>query len=244
MSLPPITIDVAALEPDRTSPFIELVGVGRVFDGDSPTRALHPTNLVIRDGDFVAITGTSGSGKSTLLSILGLLDRQSEGLYRLAGWDVRALADVDRTALRGHVLGFVFQSFHLLSYRSAVENVGLSSLYRHTRRRDREQAAIAALVRVGLGHRLWATPATMSGGERQRVAIARAIVNRPAVLLCDEPTGNLDSVNTGQVLTLLDNLNKVDGLTIVIVTHDPSVASLAARHIIMNDGVAVEAGAA
>ena len=207
-----------------------------------PTRALCPTDLAVWAGDFVAVSGASGSGKSTLLSILGLLDTASEGTYRLAGCDVAGLRDVDRTALRGQLIGFVFQSFHLLSYRSAVENVALSSLYRRTRRRDREVAAVGALTRVGLGHRLWATPATLSGGERQRVAIARAIVNRPAVLLCDEPTGNLDSLNTAQILSLLDDLNHVDGLTILVVTHDPVVAAHADRHLLMVDGTTTEPG--
>lgn len=215
---------------------VQLEGVGRLFDGVVPTRALQPTNLTVAAGDFVAISGASGSGKSTLLSILGLLDLPSEGTYRLAGCDVAGLRDSDITALRGQLIGFVFQSFHLLNYRSAIENVGLSSLYRHTRRKQRETAAIDALVRVGLQHRLDATPATMSGGERQRVAIARAIVNRPALLLCDEPTGNLDSVNTEQVLTLLDDLNRADGLTIIVVTHDPNVAGHANRQIVMSDG--------
>ena len=215
---------------------VQLDGVGRLFEGVVPTRALQPTNLTVTAGDFVAISGASGSGKSTLLSILGLLDLPSEGTYRLAGCDVSGLRDSDITALRGQLIGFVFQSFHLLNYRSAIENVGLSSLYRHTRRKQRETAAIDALVRVGLQHRLDATPATMSGGERQRVAIARAIVNRPALLLCDEPTGNLDSVNTEQVLTLLDDLNRADGLTIIVVTHDPNVAGHANRQIVMSDG--------
>ena len=215
---------------------VQLEGVGRLFDGVVPTRALQPTNLTVAAGDFVAISGASGSGKSTLLSILGLLDLPSEGTYRLAGCDVAGLRDSDITALRGQLIGFVFQSFHLLNYRSAIENVGLSSLYRHTRRKQRETAAIDALVRVGLQHRLDATPSTMSGGERQRVAIARAIVNRPALLLCDEPTGNLDSVNTEQVLTLLDDLNRADGLTIIVVTHDPNVAGHANRQIVMSDG--------
>ena len=228
--------------PVRADPnVIRLRGVGRVFDGVIPTVALRPTDLDVQHGEFVAVSGASGSGKSTLLSILGLLDVASEGTYELAGVDVSDLRDVDRTALRGQLIGFVFQSFHLLGYRSAVDNVSLASLYRHTRRRDRDAAAVDALVRVGLGHRLWSIPATMSGGERQRVAIARAIVNRPAVLLCDEPTGNLDSVNTEQVLALVDDLNRTDALTIVVVTHDPNVAAHAGRRIVMSDGTAAEA---
>jgi putative ABC transport system ATP-binding protein len=232
--------NTATRDSHPVEPVVELHGVGRLFEGPSPTRALAGTDLTVLRGEFVAISGSSGSGKSTLLSILGLLDTASEGSYRLAGCDVSQLRDVDRTALRGQLIGFVFQSFHLLAYRTAVENVALSSLYQRTRRKDRETAAIDALVRVGLSHRLWATPATMSGGERQRVAIARAIVNRPALLLCDEPTGNLDSINTTQVLSLLDDLNRIDGLTIVIVTHDPDVAAHAGRRIIMTDGVATE----
>jgi putative ABC transport system ATP-binding protein len=161
------------LGPDNV---VELRGVGRLFDGGSPTRALQPTDLTVRTGEFIAISGPSGSGKSTLLSILGLLDTPTEGTYHLAGCDTSQLTDIDLTAIRGQLIGFVFQSFHLMSYRTTIDNVAMSSLYQRTRRKHREAAAIDALTRVGLGHRLHATPATLSGGERQRVAIARAIV--------------------------------------------------------------------
>jgi putative ABC transport system ATP-binding protein len=234
------TDEAESPESRLTVPAVVLSGVGRVFEGLSPTRALWPTDLIVDSADFVAVSGPSGSGKSTLLSIVGLLDQPTEGSYWLAGADTGNLRDADQTALRGQLIGFVFQSFHLIGYRSAVENVALSSLYRHTRKRQREQAAIEALVRVGLEHRLWASPATMSGGERQRVAIARAIVNRPALLLCDEPTGNLDSRNTEQILHLLDCLNRDDGLTIMVVTHEPEVAAHATRHLVMTDGTMAE----
>ena len=215
---------------------VVLEGVGRVYDGPTPTRALHPTDLTVRAGDYLAVTGPSGSGKSTLLNLIGLLDTPSEGRYLLAGSDVSQLRDRDRTAVRGQMIGFVFQAFHLLGYRSAVDNVELASLYRHQPHRQRRHTAIAALDRVGLGHRLWATPTTLSGGERQRVAIARAIVNHPQVLLCDEPTGNLDSTTTNSVLDLLDDLHTHDGLTIIVITHDPHVAARAQRRVTITDG--------
>ena len=223
---------------------VELAGVGRTFPGSPPTHALRPTDLAIAAGDFVSISGPSGSGKSTLLAILGLLDSPTEGSYRLAGIDTVHLRDRDRTAMRGQLIGFVFQSFHLLAYRSAVENVAMANLYQRRRRLDRERDARDALRRVGLGHRLGATPATMSGGERQRVAVARAIINRPALLLCDEPTGNLDSRNTDHVLALLDDLNATDGLTVVVVTHDREVAARARRHLMITDGETTEVDAA
>lgn len=219
---------------------VVLEGVGRVYDGPTPTRALQPTDLTVHHGDYLAVTGPSGSGKSTLLNLLGLLDVPSEGRYLLAGSDVSTLRDRDRTAVRGQLIGFVFQAFHLLNYRTAVDNVTLAALYQHQARRQREQAAIAALERVGLGHRLWANPTTLSGGERQRVAIARAIVNRPRLLLCDEPTGNLDTATTASVLELLDDLHTNDGLTVVVITHDPTVAARARRHVVITDGTLTE----
>ncbi|MGO8887143.1 MAG: ABC transporter ATP-binding protein [Streptosporangiaceae bacterium] len=152
--------------------------------------ALHPADLVIEAGGYVAVTGPSGSGKSTLLHLLGLLDSLTAGRYLLDGLDTSTLNDRDRSALRGRRIGFVFQAFHLLPYRTALENVLLAELYNQTPRGDRVQAAVDAIDAVGLGHRLDALPTTLSGGECQRVAIARALVNRPSLLLCDEPTGN------------------------------------------------------
>jgi putative ABC transport system ATP-binding protein len=186
--------------------------------------ALHPADLVIEAGGYVAVTGPSGSGKSTLLHLLGLLDSLTAGRYR------------DRSALRGRRIGFVFQAFHLLPYRTALENVLLAELYNQTPRGDRVQAAVDAIDAVGLGHRLDALPTTLSGGECQRVAIARALVNRPSLLLCDEPTGNLDSRNAAALMELLDQLNAA-AFTIVVITHDGKVASHAGRMIAISDGV-------
>jgi putative ABC transport system ATP-binding protein len=198
--------------------------------------ALHPADLVIEAGGYVAVTGPSGSGKSTLLHLLGLLDSLTAGRYLLDGLDTSTLNDRDRSALRGRRIGFVFQAFHLLPYRTALENVLLAELYNQTPRGDRVQAAVDAIDAVGLGHRLDALPTTLSGGECQRVAIARALVNRPSLLLCDEPTGNLDSRNAAALMELLDQLNAA-AFTIVVITHDGKVASHAGRMIAISDGV-------
>jgi putative ABC transport system ATP-binding protein len=220
-------------------PVIELRGLARTYPGPPPVPALRPADLVISSGDYVAIAGPSGSGKSTLLHLLGLLDVSTAGTYLLDGVDTSALGDRDRSALRGSRIGFVFQSFHLLPYRTAAENVLLAQLYNRTPRGARARAAVDALRAVGLGHRLGALPTTLSGGECQRVAIARALVNRPSLLLCDEPTGNLDSRNAATVMELLDQLNG-DGFTIVVITHDAAVASHASRTVFMSDGVLSE----
>ena len=202
-----------------TAPVIELRGLARTYPGPPPVHALRPADLVIEAGDYVAVSGPSGSGKSTLLHLLGLLDSPTAGSYLLDGLDTSALPDRDRSALRGRRIGIVFQAFHLLAYRTALENVLVAELYNHTPRSSRLQAAVDALGAVGLGHRLDALPTTLSGGECQRVAIARALVNRPSLLLCDEPTGNLDSRNAASLMELLDQLNS-GGLTIVVITHD------------------------
>ena len=222
-----------------TPPVIELRGLGRTYPASPPIAALRPTDLVIEAGDYVAVTGPSGSGKSTLLHLLGLLDWPTEGHYLLDGLDTSLLKDRDRAALRGRRIGFVFQAFHLLPYRTALENVLLAELYNQTPRGGRVQAAVDALVEVGLGHRLDALPTTLSGGECQRVAIARALVNRPSLVLCDEPTGNLDSRNAAALMDLLDQLNAA-GFTIVVITHDEAVASHARRLIAISDGVLSE----
>jgi len=222
-----------------SSPLIELRGLARTYPGPPPVAALRPTDLVIDAGDYVAVTGPSGSGKSTLLHLLGLLDSPTEGSYRMHGLDTSRLIDRDRAALRGRRIGFVFQAFHLLPYRTALENVLLAQLYNQTPRAGRLTAAVDALVEVGLGHRLDALPTTLSGGEGQRVAIARALVNRPHLLLCDEPTGNLDSRNAAALMDLLDQLNAT-GFTIVVITHDRAVAGHARRQIAISDGVISE----
>lgn len=221
------------------APVVELDGVRRVFEGTPPVVALHEANLVVERGDYIAIVGPSGSGKSTLLHLLGLLDTATNGVYRLDGIDTAELGEKDRAGLRANRLGFVFQSFHLLSHRTTVENVMLSEVYRRRPRRERRAKAIAALERVGLGHRLDAFPTTLSGGERQRVAIARALVGEPSLLLADEPTGNLDSVTSEQILTLFDQLHE-GGLTLAVITHDTDVAKRAERTVRIQDGVLTE----
>jgi putative ABC transport system ATP-binding protein len=220
-------------------PVIELRGLACTYPGPPPVAALRPAGLVIEAGGYVAVTGPSGSGKSTLLHLLGLLDTPTGGRYLLDGLDTSALGDKDRSALRGRRIGIVFQAFHLLPYRTALENVLLAQLYNNTPRSGRVTAAIGALGAVGLGHRLDALPTTLSGGESQRVAIARALVNRPSLVLCDEPTGNLDSANAAAIMGLLDQLNAA-GYTIVVITHDPAVAAHAARTIAISDGVLSE----
>jgi len=217
-------------------PVIELRGLARTYPGPPPVPALCPANLMIEAGGYVAVTGPSGSGKSTLLHLLGLLDAPTEGSYLLDGLDTSALNDRDRSALRGSRIGVVFQAFHLLPYRTALENVLLAELYNQTPRGSRFQAAVDALEAVGLGHRLDALPTTLSGGECQRVAIARALVTRPSLLLCDEPTGNLDSRNAAALMELLDQLNAA-GFTVVVITHDAGVAAHAGRRIAIGDGV-------
>jgi putative ABC transport system ATP-binding protein len=220
-------------------PVIELRGLERTYPGPPPVRALRPADLVIEAGDYVAVTGPSGSGKSTLLHLLGLLDTPTGGSYLLDGLDTSMLADEDRSALRGRRIGVVFQAFHLLPYRTAVENVLLAQLYNQTPRPVRVAAAAAALDAVGLGHRMDALPVTLSGGECQRVAVARALVNSPALVLCDEPTGNLDSANAVALMGLLDELNAA-GFTIVVITHDPAVAGHASRTVAITDGLLTE----
>jgi putative ABC transport system ATP-binding protein len=215
---------------------VQLNGVGFTYPGPPPATALRPSDLVIRRGEYVALVGPSGSGKSTLLNVIGLLDRPTEGSYHLAGVDVGALPDHRRTALRAHRIGFVFQAFHLLPHRTAEENVALALLYRGTAATVRRAVARQVLQRVGLQHLMTALPTQMSGGERQRVAIARALAADPALLLCDEPTGNLDTSTAATVLSLIDELHH-GGQTIVMITHDMNVARRAERAVTIRDGI-------
>ncbi|WP_431679636.1 ABC transporter ATP-binding protein [Kitasatospora sp. KL5] len=224
------------------SEIVRLEGVGRSHAGPPPVTALHPCDLTVHSGEFLAVTGPSGSGKSTLLHLLGLLDTPTVGRYTLDGIDTGQLSDRDRSTLRGRRIGFVFQSFHLLPHRTAEENVLLAGVYNRTPRERRRAAARDALDRVGLGHRADALPTTLSGGERQRVAIARALVNRPDLLLCDEPTGNLDSVSASAVLDRFEQLND-EGFTLVMITHDPAVAARARRVVRIGDGRLTEPAA-
>ena len=224
-----------------TAELIRLVRVGRTFrSGDIEVRAVREADLEVRPRDYVSIVGPSGSGKSTLLNIMALLDRPTSGSYRFEGTDVTKLSEGHRTGLRAHRIGFVFQSFHLLGHRTVTENVVLSMLYNSVAPRERRPRAMEALDRVGLTHRAGFLPGRLSGGERQRVAIARAIATRPAVLICDEPTGNLDSASTESVLALFDDL-RADGLTLLVVTHDDTVSARAERTVRMHDGRLSEA---
>jgi len=203
--------------------------------GTEEVHALDTVNLQIEEGEFVAIMGSSGSGKSTLMNILGCLDKPTSGRYSLAGRDVSRLRPGELAEVRNELLGFVFQSFNLLPRTSAIENVELPLVYRGVPRTERRERAAAALSRVGLGGRLEHRPSQLSGGQQQRVAIARAIVNRPRLVLADEPTGNLDSKTSASVMALFQELWK-EGLTILYVTHEPDVASYASRVVVVRDG--------
>jgi ABC-type lipoprotein export system ATPase subunit len=222
-----------------TPPVVELRGVSRTFDREPPVHALRGVDLTIWSGEWLAIVGPSGSGKSTLLNVLGLLDRQSGGTYRLDGVDVNELDDLARAGLRGRKIGFVFQAFHLLPHRTVLENVMLAELYVGSPRHGRRERALEALERVGLGDRADFLPTRLSGGQRQRAAIARSLMAEPSLLLCDEPTGNLDSKSAANILEILGELAR-EGLTLVVITHDESVAARADRRVRMIDGELVE----
>ncbi len=206
--------------------------------GDKAVPVLRDLSFRVERGEFVAMMGASGSGKSTLLNVLGLLDTYQQGSYELEGHDTRALSEVEASRMRNRHLGFVFQSFHLLGQKSAWENVALPLSYRDIPRKDRKRRALAMLERLGLGHRAEHRPNEMSGGQRQRVAIARALVTDPPLILADEPTGNLDTQATGEVIDIFRQLH-AEGKTIVLVTHEPEVAEAASRVVHMRDGQVV-----
>jgi putative ABC transport system ATP-binding protein len=214
---------------------LELRDVIKEYPTDPPTRVLRGVDLTVRRGELLAIVGPSGSGKSTLMNIIGSLDRPTSGLVRVAGHDVSTLSDGDLSALRGSAIGFVFQQFFLLSGMTALDNVADGLLYRGLPRGERRARAIEALERVGLAHRMKHNPEKLSGGERQRVAIARALVGRPAVVLADEPTGNLDSASSASIMALLHELH-AGGATIVVITHDREIAETLPRQVAVRDG--------
>jgi len=216
-------------------PVVQLVDVGRRFGSEPPVDALVNVNLSVNAGDWLAVVGPSGSGKSTLLNVIGCLDRQTTGAYTFEGVDVEGLDDRQRAGLRSRGIGFVFQSFHLLAHRSVIENVMLSEVYRKGPVADRRERAAAALDKVGLGNRAEFSPTHLSGGERQRAAIARALMSTPRLLLCDEPTGNLDSTSTANIMDLFAALNDI-GQTVIMITHEHDVATRAGRRVQMIDG--------
>lgn len=221
--------------PETTA--IELRGLTKVYgSGDSIVRALDGVDLRIEAGEFVAIMGASGSGKSTCMNVIGCLDEPTAGQYLFHGVEVTALDADQRARLRRAYLGFVFQSFNLLARTSALENVELPLHYRKVASAERRERAMAALRLVGLEDRAKHTPAELSGGQQQRVAIARALVCEPKLLLADEPTGNLDSARTEEIMRLLVELNTARGLTIVMVTHEPEVAAYVSRVVTFRDG--------
>ena len=226
---------MAALAETATARIVEMAGIGRTYGGESPVVALRDVALEVFAGEWVAIVGASGSGKTTLLNIIGCLDRPTTGSYRLFGVEVGALGDRERAGLRGREIGFIFQAFHLLAYRTVLENVMLAEVYSRKPRGGRPERAQAALEEVGLQVRSSFLPPRLSGGERQRVAIARALVNRPRLLLCDEPTGNLDSASTAGILEVLSGLHRA-GLTLIMITHEPGVAARAGRRLEILDG--------
>jgi putative ABC transport system ATP-binding protein len=218
-----------------SAPALELASVVKEYPGSPPVRALDDVSLRVDPGELVAVLGPSGSGKSTLLQIAGTLDRPTSGAVRIAGHEVSALSDVQLSAARASLIGFVFQQFFLLEGMSAVDNVAQGLLYTGMARRTRREQALSALARVGLTDRAGHLPRQLSGGEQQRVAIARALVRSPAIVLADEPTGNLDSTNSDAIVALLHELHRA-GTTIVVITHDHDVADAMQRQVEIRDG--------
>ena len=219
-------------------PLIEIRDLRKVYALDGVTiQALRGIDLTVEKGEFVAIMGPSGSGKSTLMNILGCLDVADSGTYRLHGEDVTRMSRDQLARLRNREIGFVFQSFNLLARTTALENVETPLVYAGVGRQEQRERARAALERMGLGERMLHLPSQLSGGQQQRVAIARALVTRPSLLLADEPTGNVDTATSGEILDVLETLNRDDLLTIVLITHEPDVAQRAQRILTVRDGL-------
>jgi putative ABC transport system ATP-binding protein len=215
---------------------IEIQDVHKIYDmGEDKVRALDGVSLVIQEGEYVAIMGPSGSGKSTLMNLIGCLDTPTSGSYRLKGTEVAGMSDDALAAIRNGEIGFIFQTFNLLPRSDAVQNVELPLVYAGVPRRERRERAQEALKAVGLGDRMHHRPNEMSGGQRQRVAVARALVNRPSILMADEPTGNLDSKTGDEIMNLMDQLHS-QGRTIILVTHEEDLALRAARVVRLRDG--------
>ena len=217
------------------TPVLELDNVDKVYPGEPVVRALSGVTFAVWPGELVAVVGPSGSGKSTLLHVMGTLDRPSAGSVRITGVDAAGLPDAELAALRARNIGFVFQQFYLAEHETVLENVGDGLLYAGVPAAERRARAHEALDRVGLAQRAGFRPPKLSGGERQRVAIARALVGRPAIVLADEPTGNLDSTASAAILELLEELN-ADGATIIVVTHNHEIAQRLPRQVAMRDG--------
>src|SRR5512146_1410966 len=227
---------LAAPEPNAEEAVIQVRDIHKVYQlGETQVHALRGVTLDVRRGEFVAIMGASGSGKSTFMNILGCLDKPTAGNYILEGTDVSQMSKRELATIRNQRIGFVFQGFNLLSRTTALENVELPTLYARIPKEEREKRAIFALEMVGLSDRVGHFPSQLSGGQQQRVAIARALVNKPSILLADEPTGNLDSRTAVEIIEILQGLND-NGLTIVLVTHEPDIAQFARRSIVFRDG--------
>ncbi len=221
----------------KAEPVIRLENVYKTYDlGEIQVQALRGVSLEVREGEFVAVMGPSGSGKSTVMNILGCLDRPTKGRYFLDGVDVSGMSKIELARIRNRKLGFVFQQFNLLSRTSALENVELPTVYAGINPEERTKRAMESLTRVGLADRAGHHPSQLSGGQQQRVAIARGLVNRPSILLADEPTGNLDSRTSVEIMDILQTLNDEQGLTIVLVTHEPDIAQYAKRTLEFRDG--------
>jgi putative ABC transport system ATP-binding protein len=233
----PKSTSASAVAAADNVPTIRLENIHKTYDlGEIQVHALRGISMEIQPGEFVAVMGSSGSGKSTLMNIIGCLDKPTRGQYYLDGKDVSGLTKNELAKIRSHKIGFVFQQFNLLSRTSALENVELPTIYAGTPVAERERRAQEALNRVGLADRSGHFPSQLSGGQQQRVAIARALVNSPSLLLADEPTGNLDSRTSIEIMEILQNLNNEQGLTVVIVTHEPDIAQFAKRALEFRDG--------